>query len=280
MTLTSTVAVSKAAAPSLELVRPFSALGLADLESAGGKGANLGELTRAGFSVPEGFVITAEAYLTTLDIAGSRQRALALFRGIDVDNAEALREGAKSLRAMVQEAGMPAALREQILARYRSLGNDVRVAVRSSATSEDTGGSSFAGMHETYTHVQGEVELLDKVRACWTSVWGERVISYRTSIGLMTEPAIAVVVQRMVNADSAGVMFTADPTTSDRARAFLRYYVGIGLHLAAHHHFAEAKCRLDHGARACSRPAWATRPTSSCAARRAPSVLSSAKRTQ
>jgi pyruvate,water dikinase len=228
MTLTSTVVVSKAAAPSRELVRPFSALGLSDLESAGGKGANLGELTRAGFCVPEGFVITADAYLTALDIAGSRQRALTLFRGIDVDDTDALREGAKSLRAIVQEAGMPVALRELILTRYRALGNDVRVAVRSSATSEDTAGSSFAGMHETYTHVQGEAELLEKVRACWTSVWGERVISYRTSIGLMTEPAIAVVVQRMVNADSAGVMFTADPTTSDRTRAVIEAAFGLG----------------------------------------------------
>lgn len=209
-------------------VRLFNELGVQDTAIAGGKGANLGELTRAGFPVPSGFVITAQAYLRALEAAGLRERVRDVYAAIKSENAESLRAGSEQLRALVKEAGMPSELRQQIIDCYRTLGSNLRVAVRSSATSEDTAGSSFAGMHETFTNVASETELIEKVQTCWMSVWGERVIAYRDSLNVRAEPAIAVVVQRMVDADCAGVMFTVDPASSDPARIVVEGAFGLG----------------------------------------------------
>lgn len=206
----------------------FSRISLADLNRAGGKGANLGELTRAGFPVPEGFVITAGAYLAALDQGGVRQRIRTLQGGLEAGNPEALKRAAYELRQLVQNAGIPKAIEQAILTRYRALGKNARVAVRSSATSEDTAGFSFAGMHETFTNVSGERELLERVTRCWMSVWGERVIAYRASRGVSEEPAIAVVIQRMIDADCSGVMFTVDPTSQDASHVVIEAAFGLG----------------------------------------------------
>ena len=129
---------------------------------------------------------------------------------------------------MISEAGIPRSIAQAIVRAYRKLGPDVKVAVRSSATMEDTAGTSFAGMNETFTDVRGEAELLDAVLRCWQSLWAERVVSYRAERGLTDEPAIAVVVQRLVEAERAGVMFTADPATGDRKRLVIEAAFGLG----------------------------------------------------
>lgn len=208
--------------------RPFAELSLADIGTAGGKGANLGELTQAGFPVPPGFVVTAQAYLAAMDLAQVRDRLRDLTSEVDFADAATLRNASAALQELVRSAGIPDALREEILTAYRALGTQARVAVRSSATAEDTAGTSFAGMNESFTNVKGEQELLDKVLACWMSVWGQRVIAYRAHQGLKDEPAIAVVVQRMVDSDRSGVLFTADPSTSDRQRMVVEAAFGLG----------------------------------------------------
>lgn len=208
--------------------RPFSEVGLRDVASVGGKGANLGELARAGFRVPQGFVVTAQAYLAALDAAGQRARVQALYASLEADKPDSLRKISLELRELIRQIPIPASIASELRCAYRALGEDARVAVRSSATSEDTAGFSFAGMHETFTNVRGENDVLDKIRACWTSLFGERVLSYRASRGLSEEPAIAVVVQRMVDADCAGVMFTVDPTDSDRSRVVIEAAFGLG----------------------------------------------------
>lgn len=217
-----------AAAPSTAYTRTFAQIGLSDLGIAGGKGANLGELTRAGFPVPQGFVITAQAYLAALDQAGTRARVKALHAAVDAEQPDSLRQAARDLRELVRRTPLPPLLQQELLAQYKALGKGARVAVRSSATSEDTAGFSFAGMHETFTNVEGEAELLECVKRCWMSVWGERVIAYRKSQGVTDEPAIAVVVQRMVDSECSGVMFTADPTSSDRSRVVVEAAFGLG----------------------------------------------------
>lgn len=209
-------------------VRSFQQLGKDDTAVAGGKGANLGELSRAGFPVPPGFVITAQAYLAALDDWGARERMRAIVEGVNADDPAALAKASEELRGIVKAAGVPVRVCQPVLTAYRQLGKNVRVAVRSSATSEDTGGTSFAGMNETFTNVQGERELLDKVLQCWMSVWGQRVIAYRASQKLNEEPAIAVVVQQMVDSDCAGVVFTADPATSDESRLVIEAAFGLG----------------------------------------------------
>ncbi|HJL15252.1 MAG TPA: phosphoenolpyruvate synthase [Sandaracinaceae bacterium LLY-WYZ-13_1] len=206
----------------------LDALGKDDVPHAGGKGANLGELIRAGLPVPPGFVVTAQAYLEAMDEAGVRGRLMEIASAVDPDDSAALGEASDQLRQLVHGAGMPAWLRGEIARAYAALGDAVRVAVRSSATMEDTAGSSFAGMNETFTNVQGLDGLADAIVRCWMSVWGRRVVSYRQSQGIHEEPAIAVVVQRMVDSERSGVMFTADPSTGDRSKVVVEGAFGLG----------------------------------------------------
>ena len=209
-------------------VRPFTDLARADVDYAGGKGANLGELTRAGLPVPPGFVITAQAYLQAMDEAGVRSAMQAAAVEVDVDSPEALASAAAGLQDLVRSAGLPERLQQEVLAAYDRLGDGCLVAVRSSATAEDTASTSFAGMNETFTNVSGHDELLSRVVDCWASLFGPRVVAYRASNRLAEEPAIAVVVQRMVDSDASGVMFTADPATGDRGTVVVEAAYGLG----------------------------------------------------
>lgn len=206
----------------------FDALSRTSTPIAGGKGANLGEMTRAGLPVPPGFVVTASAFLAALDAAGIRQRLAELFAGANTDDAAALRATSNEMQDLVRALEMPAALRAALADAYARLGSGEPVAVRSSATSEDTASTSFAGMHETYTHVVGEAALLDRVKACWASAYGQRVLAYRKAQHLTEEPTLAVVVQKMVSSARSGVMFTADPARGDRSRIVIEAAFGLG----------------------------------------------------
>lgn len=214
----------KASLPSL---RAFSELSVRDVSTAGGKGANLGELTCLGMPVPPGFVITAQAYLAAMDSAGQRKGLVEKALSIQADDTAGLGAASAELRERVLRAGMPEELRQAIGAAYRALGEG-RVAVRSSATMEDTAGFSFAGMNETFTNIEGAEALCEAVQRCWASVWGRRVLSYRASQGISAEPAIAVVVQSMVDSETAGVMFTADPAGGARDRLVIEAAFGLG----------------------------------------------------
>lgn len=209
-------------------IRWFSDLGSKDVDVVGGKGANLGELTRAGFPVPDGFVVTAQAYLAAMDRTGMRDRLRDLATDIAADDPAALAAAAHELQAVVRSAGVPDDLRQAIVDSYEQLGEQVAVAVRSSATGEDTADTSFAGMNETYTNVIGADTLIERIVDCWASVYGERVVAYRDRRGIGDEPAIAVVVQRMVRSERSGVLFTADPATGDRSRVVIEGAFGLG----------------------------------------------------
>jgi pyruvate,water dikinase len=199
-----------------------------DVSAVGGKGANLGELTRAGFAVPPGFVVTADAYLRALDAVGTRSDLRRLVEGADLDDPAALAAIADQCQQQVRAAGVPAGVRQAVLDAYAHLGERERVAVRSSATAEDTASTSFAGMNETFTNVSGADELVERIVDCWASLWSPRVVAYRATQRLEDEPAIAVVVQRMVDAHRSGVMFTADPASGDRDRVVIEAAYGLG----------------------------------------------------
>jgi pyruvate,water dikinase len=205
----------------------FEDLSVTDVLRAGGKGANLGELTRAGLPVPPGFVITADAYLAAMQGGSVRQELLDLAGSADIDDPAALAAVSERLQDLIHKVGVPDALREQILGAYERIGGG-RVAVRSSATSEDTADASFAGMNQTFTNVEGGDDLLRRVVDCWASLYGARVVAYRKARGIADEPAIAVVVQQMVASDRSGVMFTVDPTTMDSGRIVIEAAVGLG----------------------------------------------------
>jgi pyruvate,water dikinase len=206
----------------------FNELRKTDSAIAGGKGANLGELVHADLPVPPGFVVTAEAYLAALEQGGHRADIQRLAASVDVDTPPALDAASHILRGLVHKSGMPPTLRKEVLDAYHRLGERVFVAVRSSATMEDLAGSSFAGMNETFTNVSGDDDVCDAIVRCWMSIWSPRVLAYRASRKLDGEPAIAVVVQRMVDSDRAGVMFTVDPATKDRGRIVVEAAFGLG----------------------------------------------------
>lgn len=210
------------------LVCRFEELNKGDVELVGGKGANLGELRAIGLPVPPGFVVTAHAYLGAMEQGGARAPLIARSAKLDVSNAAELAQASEELCALVKKAGVPDALRTAVLHAYHALGTNIRVAVRSSATMEDTAGASFAGMNETFTNIAGDDQLLDALVRCWMSVWGKRVISYRSSRRIDAEPAIAVVVQQMVDSERSGVMFTADPASGDLTRIVVESAFGLG----------------------------------------------------
>ena len=212
---------------SSEFVRDFETLRRDDTPVAGGKGANLGEMTAAGLPVPPGFVVTGQAYLHALDVAGCRQRLLDIIGGIDLDDSSALKIASDEIRATVQKAGIPDDVRLLVQEAFEGFGPGARVAVRSSATAEDTAEASFAGMNETFTNVVEET-LIQRILDCWASLWGPRVIAYRHSLGLTDEPTIAVVVQQMVDSEASGVMFTVDPISQDRGRMLIEGAYGLG----------------------------------------------------
>ncbi len=220
------VRVDPSPAPS-ELVLPLARVGRGDVARTGGKGANLGELLRAGFPVPDGFVVTADAFRVHLESAGLRARLAAIFAAVDPSDAAGLEQQASEMRRLVAGARLPAALASALGAAYRQIGGG-RVAVRSSATAEDSADASFAGMHETITNVDGDAALQAALVRCFASAYNTRVVAYRKARRLTEEPALAVVVQRMVDSARAGVMFTADPTTADRGRIVVEGAFGLG----------------------------------------------------
>lgn len=211
-----------------ELIRWFDQIGRHDTSTVGGKGANLGELTQAGLPVPPGFVITSHAFLTALSEGGVRDQLRQHFEATQSDQPEALDQRSTRMRELAGTLTFPPALRAAITAAYNRLGAQTRVAVRSSATSEDTATTSFAGMHESFTNVCGIDALLERVRDCWASLYGLRALTYRRAQHMSEEPQLAVVVQSMVSSARSGVIFTVDPTTSDREVLVIEAAFGLG----------------------------------------------------
>jgi len=216
----------------VESVLPFDYLGRGDVSFAGGKGANLGELTAAGLPVPPGFVVGAQAYAAFCDDTGLRGRIAARLADLDVDNTAALERAAAEVRAEIERDPIPEWLAKRILGAYEDLigeGLEAPVAVRSSATAEDSESASFAGMNETLLNVRGGEALLDAVRSCWSSLFGARTIYYRAKRGFgQADMDIAIVVQRQVQSTRAGVMFTIDPSSGDRDRLVIEGAFGLG----------------------------------------------------
>jgi pyruvate,water dikinase len=205
----------------------FADVTLADVEHVGGKGANLGELTRAGLPVPPGFVLTADAYLDAMERGGVRADLIAIETATDVDDTAALEHASTRMQELVRKAGVDRALRADIERAWADLGAE-RVAVRSSATAEDTAGTSFAGMNQTFTNVDAIDAVVERIVDCWASLFGMRVVAYRRARGIALEPAIAVVVQTLVDADRSGVLFTADPSTGALDRIVIEAAFGLG----------------------------------------------------
>ena len=214
-----------------EHVRVFACLGSDDVDYAGGKGANLGELTSAGLPVPDGFVVGAPAYAAFCAQTGLRER-LATLLDVNVEDTSALEAASTAARELFDTTPPPEPLQREIRAAYEQLAGDdanTPVAVRSSATAEDTAATSFAGMNETFLNIRGADAVIDAVGRCWRSLFGARAIYYRGMNGFAQAAMdIAVVVQRQVASTRAGVMFTVNPATGERDQLVIEGSFGLG----------------------------------------------------
>ena len=199
----------------------FEDLSKSDIGIAGGKGANLGELTQAGIPVPPGFVVTAQAYEKFMDEAGINDQVMGILEKIDINDTKALQAAAEEIKQIIIEAPIPEDLVLFIREFYNELcqrvgEDDTDVAIRSSATAEDLPEASFAGQQDTFLHVSGDDEVIEYIRKCWASLFEARAIFYREENNFEhSKVYIAVVVQKMAIADKAGVMFTVNPSTGE-----------------------------------------------------------------
>lgn len=191
-------------------------LGVDDIPIAGGKAANLGELTSAGFEVPPGFVLTTESYDYFLESNGLGDLLATVMENLDVSSDEKVQEASVNIRRAFEVGKIPEDLEELIISEYEKLGNGSNplVAVRSSATAEDLPTASFAGQQDTFLNVSNPQSLLESIKRCWSSLFTPRAIAYRVQKGFdHASVKLAVVVQRMISSDRSGIMFTVDPNS-------------------------------------------------------------------
>jgi len=192
-----------------------------DIPLVGGKGANLGELLRNEIPVPNGFVVDSRTFMDFIERTKIKKKIIDILEGLDVESTEKLQDASKKVRKLIESTSIPSDIVKEIKKAYRELckeeGEEVYVAVRSSATAEDLPEASFAGQQETFLNVKGEDDLVENVRKCWSSLYTPRAIYYRIQQGFRHEDvSIAVVVQKMVNSEKSGVMFTSHPVTGEK----------------------------------------------------------------
>ena len=213
---------------------PFGALAVEHHPHVGGKCASLGVMSQAGLPVPPGFAVSTTVFVDAKNASGDRTRLIELLEGVDRADSAAVSAAARQARDMVLAWRLPEGHENRIRQMYADLcalsgTEDVPVAVRSSATCEDSPDASFAGEHDTYLWVCGIDAVLDKVRACWASLFTDRAIAYRHEMGYDHDDVdMAVAVQKMVRPRSAGVAFTLDPSNGDRSGICIDAAWGFG----------------------------------------------------
>jgi rifampicin phosphotransferase len=207
----------------------FADASLGSLALVGGKGANLGALTRAGLQVPPGFCVATPAFSAFISGLADSGNLFAALDVLDGQSIEKARAASQAIRAALATIAMPTDIREAILAAWNSLGAERPLAVRSSATAEDLPGASFAGQQDTYLNVRGAEELIEAVRQCWISLFTDRAVLYRARNRFGHRSVkLAVVVQQLIDPDVSGILFTADPITGHRERLVIDAGFGLG----------------------------------------------------
>lgn len=231
----------------------FDEVNKEDGQYVGGKGANLGEMINAGFPVPYGFVVTAQAYFHFISHNNLSQQIMYALRDLDVNNSKALESAGEHVRKLILKSPVPKDLLVEITTSYENLlsrrdrvikkrglasqiishvSNAVKnplVAVRSSATAEDLATASFAGQQESFLNISGESSLVETVRKCWASLFTDRAIYYRVQKGFdHSKVGLAAVVQLMVSSDNSGVAFSIDPITNDKKTIIIEAIYGLG----------------------------------------------------
>lgn len=230
-----------------DFVKWFSELNKNSGKVAGGKGANLAEIYNLGIPVPPGFVITAQAYDFFIKKAGLNEKIKNLLEKINYEDTSGLDEITKQIREMIESSKLPAEMEEEILEAYDVLGTEgkeieteqanyllknsfknIFVAVRSSATMEDSSEASFAGQQESFMNVKGKEELLTSIKKCFASLFTPRATYYRNKKGFKhEESSLSVVIQKMVDSDKSGVIFSKDPS-QNKEDVIIEAVFGLG----------------------------------------------------
>src|SRR5260221_312446 len=210
----------------------FGDVGKTDTALVGGKGANLGEMTKAGFPVPPGFIVTANAYYAFIKENNLEIKIKQLLGHVDYNDQKSLQTAAKRIKKEILSGKMSQELVAEIFDAYKRLSGvlkDALVAVRSSATAEDLPNASFAGQQETYLNVEGDANVVIKIKEAWASLFGARAIFYRHEQKFdHFTVGIAIPVQKMVESDSSGIMFSIDPVTNDKSKIVIEAIFGLG----------------------------------------------------
>ncbi len=213
----------------LPLVLDFDQIRSKDLPLVGGKGANLGEMTYAGFPVPPGFCITTLAYDNFIATSDQSTRIFDILSDLSVDNLDKIREAGKEVRDLLNMASFREELQSPLLEAWRRLGSEQVYAIRSSATAEDLPNASFAGQQDTYLNVIGQEQFLESVKKCWISLFTDRAILYRIKNNFPHDKVkLSVVVQKMIKSERSGIMFTANPVTGHRHTILINASYGLG----------------------------------------------------
>ena len=214
------------------LVAWFGEIDRGHVSAAGGKGASLSDMARAGMPVPPGFVVCTSAFQQFLHESGLDEEIASALLDVDIENMANLEAVAQQISQKIEAVEPSSGLRNAIVEAYQHLceecGEIAVVAVRSSAAAEDSQAASFAGQQETYLNVFGDNLVLQQVRACWGSFFKPRAIFYRKLKGSLKDTNMAVVVQRMIHPDKSGVLFTVDPVQRRRDRTMIEAAWGLG----------------------------------------------------
>ncbi|MBW2978424.1 phosphoenolpyruvate synthase [Candidatus Woesearchaeota archaeon] len=226
----------------VEIIRWFEKISKDDVETVGGKGANLGEMSKAGLPIPPGFVVTAQAYKKFIEEKGIQDKILSLVDSLDVEDTDKLQQTAKEVQELIKSIEMPEDIKEAVKESYGQIGLHERskakellesseefIAARSSATAEDLPEASFAGQQATFLNIKGADDVVEAVQKCWASLFTARAIYYRKRNNFPTDKVyIAVVVQKMVNSEKSGVMFSINPATNDDSEIVIEGAFGLG----------------------------------------------------
>ncbi|WNF38119.1 phosphoenolpyruvate synthase [Bacillaceae bacterium IKA-2] len=215
-------------------IRSFDEIGKNDIPLVGGKGANLGELTQNGVQVPPGFCVTASAYSYFIQVRDLDKKISSIIDNIDYENTAELQIRAQQIRSLIERTDMVELVEKEIREAYAEFGSlinltDPSVAVRSSATAEDLPEASFAGQQDTYLEISGVNEVIKHVKMCWASLWTARAIYYRENQGFSHfDVSLSTVIQKMVDSEKSGVLFTVNPVTNNRNEMMINASWGLG----------------------------------------------------
>lgn len=210
----------------------FNEVGKDDIPLVGGKGANLGEMAKFGIPVPAGFIVTAQAYFYFLEKANLRTKIKNYLSSLNLNEPDSLEQVSSHIKRLILTSPVPRDLAQAISENYAKLGTFLKpalVAVRSSATAEDLPTASFAGQQETFLNISGDASVVEKVRQSWASLFTPRAIFYREEQKFdHFKVGIAVPIQKMIQSETSGIMFTIDPLSSDKSKIIIEAIYGLG----------------------------------------------------